>query len=535
MISICGELCSCPGKFHALYWSLIPHGQQGLTREDLWFTCCILRSNLASQLNGGLSLLTKHVVSLFEPLKTGLVLSAGDQSFFFFGQVSVLLGDEAALKAMWNVKGASGTVPCIFCWNIVAARSGLPEVDSTGNLVPHTCTDVSKLKLRSDADFAGAAQMLVRERPLRTVGNFKTLEQSLGVNYDPEGMLFDPNCPLKPVSSTMYDWLHCYLVNGIFQTEVNLFLPALVRAVGNHGVVVQYLRSFNAPAEYRSNLKGAIDAFEKSRTKDGWKPSASEALCVYPILRVLTLETAFQDDGQKLMASCFMLLCRVLDLLSCIGKDMAVDVDQLEGLIVRHLDSFKGSYGSDDMVPKHHYVLHLMPLLRRHGQLISCFTHERKHKSLKLFANQISNAGSWFEKSVLREVTHSSMISLQNFTPSGVWLVNGREGNRMKLRDADLGFLRAIPDVMVATHACIHGLHAHRGDVCMLKIGTGQVGYVHAHVALGEQHMSLVTVWRQLGRNQFGTNDAARWIESSQLNLCEATSIFSFLWLSRTR
>ena len=105
----------------------------------------------------------------------------------------------------------------------------------------------------------------------------------------------------------------------------------------------------------------------------------------------------------------------------------------------------------------------------------------------------------------------------------------------MKLRDADLGFLRAIPDVMVATHACIHGLHAHRGDVCMLKIGTGQVGYVHAHVALGEQHMSLVTVWRQLGRNQFGTNDAARWIESSQLNLCEATSIFSFLWLSRTR
>ena len=82
VISICGELCSCPGKFHAFYWSLIPHGQQGLTREDLWFTCCILRSNLASQLNGGLSLLTKHVVSLFEPLKTGLVLSAGDQSFF---------------------------------------------------------------------------------------------------------------------------------------------------------------------------------------------------------------------------------------------------------------------------------------------------------------------------------------------------------------------------------------------------------------------------------------------------------------------
>jgi len=153
-----------PGKFHAFYWSIKDYGQAGLCREDLWFTTCCLRSNKVNLLDGGLSALTREVVALFDRFKSGLLLTFLSGREFLFGSVSCLVGDEGALKSMYSVKGASGTIPCIFCWNIVQARSTLADHDSTGHLQPHTCTDLSKINCRSDADFANAALLLTTRR-----------------------------------------------------------------------------------------------------------------------------------------------------------------------------------------------------------------------------------------------------------------------------------------------------------------------------------------------------------------------------------
>ena len=118
---------------------------------------------------------------------------------------------------------------------------------------------------------------------MRTKKQFEILEQSLGINYTPEGMLFDESLDLKPISHTMYDWLHIYLVNGLFVTQVNLMLEILGRCGCRHGDATAFFKTFSGPKEQASNLKAAVQTFEKSKTKDAWKPAASEVLCIYPL------------------------------------------------------------------------------------------------------------------------------------------------------------------------------------------------------------------------------------------------------------
>ena len=242
------------------------------------------------------------------------------------------------------------------------------------------------------------------------------------------------------------------------------------------------------------------------------------------------------------MASSFLLLCRILDLLSMIGKDVQVDAVTLEGLIQRHLTAFKNAHGEDELVPKFHYALHLPPLLRQHGLLISCWTHERKHKSLKLFANQVSNAGTWYEMSVLREVTHSAINCILDFKPSDIRLQKPKPSRKMKCAILELDFLRCMDGAFVATVADIHGLTCHAGDVALLRLdGSECVGRVHLHADLsGGILWSVVSIWEAMGNNRFKITSHGRWVEtrhlvfgvSLSLNISRSwTIVFQFLYI----
>lgn len=140
----------------------------------------ICRSVNVSSLDGGLSYLSRVVAGTFR--ETGRDLSAGVTLTFFSGRTGVLharlglmIGDESALKQMLSVKGASGTIPCLKCWNVVAASSELHLSDPHGILVPHTCLDTSKLKLRTDAHLLSAARHLQSEKAVRSASAASSL------------------------------------------------------------------------------------------------------------------------------------------------------------------------------------------------------------------------------------------------------------------------------------------------------------------------------------------------------------------------
>ena len=508
-----------PGKFHAFYYTFKDFGQAGLCREDLWFTVCCLRSNKVNQLDGGLSALTKEVVQLFNQFRTGLLLTfpneRGNEREFLFAQVRCLVGDEGALKSMYSVKGASGTIPCLFCWNIVQARSTLAEHDSSGYLQPHTCTNVDLIKSRSDADFANAALLLTTEKTRRNKKDFETLEQSLGINFCKEGVLFSPSCHLKPIADTMYDWLHVYLVNGIFQAHFGHVMPHLATVGFGNAALVAFLKTFTVPKFQAHNMKAAIQTFEKSKSKEAWKPAASEALCMYPLLRIAVLEK--RDRMNDAVAHSFLLLCGVLDLLVSIAKDGQVNPERLAVLIVRHLEAYVAAFGADEFFPKCHYSIHLPELFRKHGTLISCWTHERKHKQLKMWANNLSNAGPWFEGSVLREVTQTCINTLSSFSPLSVVLI-APQPCKKHLKDTVLEVWGTM-DVVSSTGANVNGLTVYSGDVVLLELdGAECVAEVVIHLQLPNNAVySIVTPWHGLGNNIFKADDASRFAETKKL------------------
>ena len=484
----------------------------GLTREDLWHTCCILRSHNVAKLAGGVSALTAEIVKHFLPLAQGLLLHDGT---WLFAKLHCLIGDEAALKSMWNIKGAAGTVPCLFCWNVVQRRSELHLHDRSSNLVPHTCFDTARLKLRSDRDFRDAISLLSAEQATRSKAEFAKLEQSLGINYHPLGMLSFRECPLQPVSSTMFDWLHIYLVNGIFQAETNLLLPLLKQKCGlSHDAICGFLRSFEASKSQKSNYKAAILTFEKSKSKEGWKPSASECLSVYSVLRMLVLEHQVRDPVMRKASQSFLHLCSILDKLCLINKDGTVQSLELAGLVRKHLVAFSEVYAEEHLVPKFHYSLHLAPLLQRHSMLISCFTHERKHKELKRWSNQLANAGSWFEASVLKEVTHSAINTLMTFEPRQIIVRAAKPASGFRELPLELQWLQKC-DAKVSKAIAIYGMTVTSGDIVAFMLnGALTIGKVMLHIQCHQAPPFTMVQVGHGGKNKFTFSTLAQIVES---------------------
>lgn len=475
----------------------------------------MVRTTNVTKLKGGVSALTKAVCHLFADFARGLILASPDnQRHFLFARLKCLIADEAALKAMWGVKGASGTIPCLLCWNIVSERSGLHLTDDTNMLRPHSETDLNNIRHRSDEHFVQAAAHLSAKHGTTTKKEFETLEQSLGINYIPEGMLFDREVQLKPVSHTMFDWLHIYLVHGVFQVHVNLLLANLGSIGQHHGSVVAFLKSFTAPKEQASNFKGAVATFEKAKTKDSWKPAASEVLCIYPLLRLFVMASPLVDR-YKIP---FLVLLSILDMLSAHNRGQAIDATALLHLIRRHVALFKDTYGSENITPKFHYSIHLPGLLQRHGLLISCWCHERKHKSLKMFANNISNAGAWYEGSILRETTHSCLNAIANFQPKSIRLLSHR-GLSRSLQQSIAQAFGTAEGIMCSKSCTIFGMDVHQSDCCVaLFEQQPRVGQVHLHVEVpGLGCWSVINWWNSVGKNLFKPTDTTSWIETSFL------------------
>ena len=126
------------------------------------------------------------------------------------------------------------------------------------------------------------------------------------------------------------------------------------------------------------------------------KGQGVETIRIRGLLRQLILGRLDRTDDPSHSASLhgFLELLKILDCLSLINKGGTVDGANLHERITGYLQLFAASYGPEEMVPKFHYSLHLSAQLEQHGLLISCFTHERKHKSLEVWANQLCNAQS---------------------------------------------------------------------------------------------------------------------------------------------
>ena len=135
--------------------------------DHLWFTLAAVRSNRVKAM-GGMSVLLAKVLQSFFTEPGGLHISG--VNLFLEGSfhtvwafLSTMISDADALKQALEMKGINGLKLCVRCSNVVDFTSGLSGHDETGNLVPSSELDFSKLRLHTDQSVRDILELLLLE------------------------------------------------------------------------------------------------------------------------------------------------------------------------------------------------------------------------------------------------------------------------------------------------------------------------------------------------------------------------------------
>lgn len=489
----------------------------------MWFILTTLRSTIVSDsVPGKLSaLMSKLMGMFFEPGKdvsNGVSFRFPDGSFrTVFFRLSALIADESALKHTIDMKGASGTKPCMLCQNVVSIHSDLPEHDTSNFLVDLSETDIRKFALYKDADVDAIINKLVVAKDTLGPGAFKRLQQSTGFKLNKDGILCSAQLKphFKPITAVMFDWMHVYIASGLFNHEAGLFLVELQQHAGiSHTMLHDYCQHFQWP----SRLKGTTGklVFQKRSTgASDLKCSAGDALSVYALVRLYIVDEVLPNATARVKDVCgsFLLLCDVLDRLLKVARGTVSHIE-LHRVIQQHLDAHKSVYGASSFFPKSHMALHLGMQLESHGTLISCFVHERKHKEVKRLGNHLQNTSVSFERTILQEALYSQILTLrdaQKLPNCTVHLVDPKPASAtiQNLLAVSLA-PEPINDCFASRTVChAPSQHASIGDcVQFLLEGALKIGQVQFHASVSGRCVSCVSPWSNLGKNRFETSSS---------------------------
>jgi hypothetical protein len=286
-------------KIQVCYWSLECFGLTNLSNERLWFILSICRSDVVKELPGKMSQFMKISMQMFmEPydLRSGIILDFFDGSkATIFGRVSILLGDEAALKETLDCKGAAGTFFCALCANICDHKSQLHSHDTRGYLQPSTCLDLDLFRPNTDESVMETLRELSRWKATLPKTRFQKKEQEAGWNLNQNGLLLS-GLQIGAASSIMFDWMHVYVASGIWQLEVMQLLTELQRVGITQAMLHRELQAWHWPERISSRSVSGQKIFAKKQEGDSVKCSASEALSVYTVLRCILIR--FLRSGQ---------------------------------------------------------------------------------------------------------------------------------------------------------------------------------------------------------------------------------------------
>lgn len=227
-----------------------------------------------------------------------------------------------------------------FCQNVIQRRYA-PE--SMEGLVFHDDLDSRKFKLHTDGSVFSFARHLQARAAELNKEELSKVETNTGFNHVPEGVLLDPLLQTKvlPVTATCFDPMHVFLVAGVFHFEFTLLVDSLAKKskVKQSDIHIFYSDCVR-PAHLRARGTTGQALFAK-KYEDGFKSSASEALAVYPVLRLfLQMLKPAQAAGVNKQLVSFFALCSVLDALRLAGAGTLAASMLLEK-IMAHLRAFQ--------------------------------------------------------------------------------------------------------------------------------------------------------------------------------------------------
>lgn len=395
--------------------------------EDAWFEITVVRNMLVKQFPGELSMLYKYLLTLFfseighNIARSGVQVCFPDAtSLIVFGELDCVVADEAALHFMYDCKGSAGLKPCMLCTNVYNQKTtrDVVRLDRTKASVHHTCADPSLFVPATEGVMLAITNRLKTAAPILGVGAFAELEIRLGWKHSPHGVMYSPQVlpRVLPSKIVCFDYAHVLFVNGVFNINAGLFIGMLWRSPMPRNIVVDYVGQWQWPKSVSGSISpnGVFSAarLRSSLEAKTLKCTASEGISLLPVLANFACSLlTHADPTVQDHSRCFLGLALVA---SCVLRSQRSLMDRrlLVARLRQYMQHFKRLYGDDLMVPKFHQMMHLASF--RWVRLPNCLVHERKHKAIKRFANEIRNTNCDWDKSVLRETTTLHIEHLAN-------------------------------------------------------------------------------------------------------------------------
>ncbi len=530
------------------YSSFLEFGQITLSREEAWLPTLVQRTASVDKLSAGISQVFGAVLKqwfcnpLYDISSGGLVLKHPDGSHHrLWIQLGMILQDGGAHKHVFHVKGDAGTKCCLLCRNLFAITTDVVDLETGDTLLAASLLFEHELDFATDADIRGTIARLAQQKAVMTADMFARWEKCVGFNYEPQGLLLDNELQsvVLPVSHYCHDWMHCMLVNGVFNTVMYLMIFSLRAAKFLDGHIYhhlcKYVSLWTLPSSRQgSNLQDIFNAKrEESNTKaKKFKCQASDGLGLYPILAYFIQAVVL--PAKVCVGECiaFLAMADVLDMLQAVPL-LKVTPKDLGAVIQSFLQSCVAAGWKQYMHPKFHWLVHFPTHLQKFGMLPTCFVHERKHRVAKRYSNPIQNT-SVFEKSVLSELVCHDLAVLKT---SSIFAVAVKLGNPHTAPKKMLEFMSQQMSVILQPEECLTSAVAHilpagtcsKKDVVLIKSSDAtqplEAAEVWFHVQCKGVCVSLVSLWKL--KSVDAAKGTAQWLKHDNPVMISTSSILA--------
>ena len=227
-------------------------------RKDGWLCFGSLRTSIIHKLQGGVGGLVNKIfrfmfVDGYANFTKGFHLPCANDVHIVTATFEGTIADEKGLKEFNDIKGQGGTKCCISCKNVenfVHEKKG--DARSTdAYFVGVDCVDRRKFVQHSNESIYYCAS-LVEAAVARHDGiiteDVKTLQTDLGVNYNPDGILYCNELKpiLRPKDNYIRDWQHTLASSGVAGTELSGCLTAIqtCKTLKDKGIGLHTIEAF---------------------------------------------------------------------------------------------------------------------------------------------------------------------------------------------------------------------------------------------------------------------------------------------------
>ena len=413
-------------KSWVLYWSFKEFGMAVLSSEDAWFCIAAERSDSVKMCGGGIAqvfgAVLKHMfASGGHTLQhSGILLDmCGGGSVRLFAELDMILQDGGAHKHVQMVKGDAGHKFCTVCRTLYARDSGVVDEEANENILTCTLVLESEMDFANDDDVRGTVRRLAHFAATEDPKSLKLRETACGFNHSRFNMLLDPALDdvLKPVSHFAHDWMHAAVVNGFWNTVLYMLLISLIAANVRDAPAQLgcYVAMWTLPSRIGTSTTNLADAFSSGRWKSSskakhFKCTASDAISMYGIIACYVQSVWLRAGICVLECEAYMAAANVLDLFVALPHG-SVTSDDIRLAVDAFLRACLAAGWRNRMHPKFHWLIHLGREFWLYKVLLSCWVHERKHKVVKRYSNEIRNTCT-YEASVISELTCLHLFEL---------------------------------------------------------------------------------------------------------------------------